>query len=212
MKLTRPALCLALVASVTAAGAAGAATKPKPKPVCNLLVDPAGDAKDTFLQEGVMPSSEDAVDIVSADVAADAKTLETVIRVKKLATSSSTAPGGLHWKFFFNVGEDKIYTQAIAATGGSPTFVFGTIDATAGTSKKLGDATGVLDTAKSEVRIWLPLSALPNPPKPGAKINTLEPNAGRYYSAGVSLSDPTDSATSSKSYTVGALSCVKVGA
>lgn len=216
MRVTRPVLCLTVAVALVAAGSASAATKPKPKPksvppVCNLVVDPAGDANGTFLRDGVMPSSEDGVDIVSADVATDAKVLTTVIRVKKLTTSSASAPGGLHWKFFFTVDEVKIYTQAVAATGANPIFRFGTIDGTSGTSKSLGEAPGVLDVAKNEVRVSVPLSALPATVKAGTKINTFDLSAGRYYSAGVSLSDATDAAASEKTYVAGALSCVTPG-
>jgi hypothetical protein len=207
----RPALACAVLAVATVAGTMHASAA---APVCNLVTDPAGDANGTFLQEGISGvPSEDAVDIVSGDVATKGKLLTTVLRVKKLAASSPTAPGGLHWKFFFNVNDTQIYTQAVAATGAAPTFTFGTIDETAGTSKSLGEATGVLDTAKNEVRITVPLSALPETPKAGKKITTLAPNAGRFFgndNVGT-FSDSTDLATSDKTYTVGAPSCVVVG-
>jgi hypothetical protein len=189
------------------AASAGAA------PSCNLVTDAAGDANGSFIQEGIpgVPS-EDAVDIVSGDVATKGKTLTTVLRVKKLAVSSPTAPGGLHWKFFFNVGDTQIFTQAVAPTGGPTEFTFGTIDPTAGTSTSLGDASGVLDTAKNEIRISVPISALPESPKPGSKINTLAPNAGRFFGTpALTFSDSTDVATSEKTYTAGAPSCVAVG-
>ena len=214
MRLLRPALCLVIAASLVGVTAAQAATKPKPKPVCNLLTDPAGDADGTFLAEGVMPASEDGVDIVTGDVAADKKFLTTVLRVKKLTTTSPTAPGGLHWKFFITVGGEQIYTQAIAPTGGAPLFTYGKIDPTAGTSAKLGNAQGVLDTAKNEVRVSVPIGALPMKLKTGTRIDTLEPNAGRFYGAPTgspSLSDSTDSASSSKVYRAGTLSCVTPG-
>jgi hypothetical protein len=209
----RPVLALAVCGALAVAtGVAGAA--PKVKPVCNLLTDPAGDANGTFLQEGVAGApSEDAVDIVSGDIATQGKTLTTVLRVKKLAVSSPTAPGGLHWKFFFNVGDTKIYTQAVAAAGGTPTFAFGTIDSATGTSKSLGAASGVLDLAKSEVRVSVPVSALPERPKAGTLIGTLAPNAGRFVgndNVGT-FSDSTDVATSDSTYKVNAPSCVAVG-
>jgi hypothetical protein len=209
----RPVLASAAIGVLVLTGAVQAASA-KPAPVCNLVTDPAGDANGSFLHDGVAGTpSEDAVDIVSADVATNAKVLTTALRVKKLATSSPTSPGGLHWKFFFNVGDTQIYTQAVAAAGAAPTFTFGTIDPTAGTSTSLGSADGVLDTAKNEVRVSVPLSALPEKPKPGSKINTLAPNAGRFVgndNVGT-FSDPTDKATSDKTYTTGAPSCVVPG-
>ena len=43
MRIVRPVVCLAAVASLLGAGAAGAAVKkPTPKPVCNLVTDEAG--------------------------------------------------------------------------------------------------------------------------------------------------------------------------
>jgi hypothetical protein len=210
MTIARPAVCLALVASLIGAGAAQAVTKPKPKPVCNLLTDPADDADGTFIAEGVMPSSEDGVDIVSGDVVADTKFVTTVLRVKKLSTTSATAPGGLHWKFFITIAGEQIYTQAIAPTGGSPIFTFGKIDETTGSSARIGDATGKIDTVKNQVRVSVPVKLLPMTVKLGTRIDTLEPNAGRYFGAPTgspSFSDSTDSATSSKTYKVGTLSC-----
>jgi hypothetical protein len=208
----RPALAVA-VAVVALTGAVQAASA-KVAPFCNLVSDPAGDANGTFLAEGPpgVPS-EEAVDIVSGDVATKGKQLTTVLRVKKLTASSATAPGGLHWKFFFNVGETQIFTQAVAAAGADPVFSFGTIDETTGTSTQLGTAEGVLDTAKNEVRITVPVGALPERPKPGTKIGTLAPNAGRFFgndNVGT-FSDSTDTATSDKTYTVNAPSCVTVG-
>lgn len=209
----RPALAAGLIFAVAFTGLVASAGA-KVAPACNLLTDPAGDANGTFLADGVAGApSEDAVDIVSADIASTKKLLTTVLRVKKLATSSATAPGGLHWKFFFDVAGVQIYTQAIAPTGGSPAFTFGTIDGTTGTSTSLGAAEGVLDLAKNEVRITVATSALPETPKPGAKITSLAPNAGRFFGndAALTFSDSTDVATSDKTYIAGAPSCVAVG-
>jgi hypothetical protein len=208
----RPLLALGVCAALAAtAGVAGAAT-PKVKPACNLLTDAAGDATGSFIAEGLPTPNEDAVDIVSGDVATKGRVLTSVLRVKKLSESSLSAPGGLHWKFFFNVDGTQVFTQAVAEAGAAPTFVIGTIDEATGTSTTLGDVTGVIEVAKNEVRVTAPFSILPATPKPGSKITSLEPNAGRYVNAvAVSFSDSTDTATSSNSYTVGAPSCVAVG-
>lgn len=216
MRAFRPALCLAVAVSLVGAGTAYAVTKPKPKPVCNLLTDPRDDADGTFVATGLLPASEDAVDIVSGDVAADAKFLTTVLRVKKLATSSPTAPGGLHWKVFVSVAGEEIYTQVIAPLGGSPSFAFGHIDPATGTSARDGAATGVIDSAKNEVRVSIPIKSLPMKVKTGTRIEfgPSDVNAGRYFGApsgSPSLSDSTDVATSTKVYRAGTLSCVKPG-
>ena len=214
MSAARPVLALGVCAALAVATGVAAAA-PKAKPVCNLLTDAAGDANGSFLAEDGVPGapSEDAVDIVSADIASTKKVVTTVLRVKKLAASSPTAPGGLHWKFFFTVGETLVYTQAVAPAGGAVTYTYGTIDGTTGTSTSLGSASGVLDLAKNEVRITVPASALPETPKLGSKITELAPNAGRFVGneAALTFSDSTDMATSSKSYTAGAPSCVVPG-
>ena len=208
----RPLLASAVIGVVAMTGALHAATAKAP--ACNLVSDASGDANGTFLQEGIAGApSEDAVDIVSGDLATKGKKLTTVLRVKKLATSSPTAPGGLHWKFFFSVNGTQIFTQAIAAAGAAPTFTFGTIDGTTGTSKSLGDAEGVIDTAKNEVRITVSTSALPESVKSGTKIDTFAPNAGRFVgndNVGT-FSDSTDLASSDRTYVAGAPSCVTVG-
>jgi hypothetical protein len=210
VKLAMPALCLAAAGSLLFVGAADAAKKPPP--VCNLLTDSPDDAKSSIAKDGTYPTNLDATDIVSGDIATDTKNLTTVLRVKKLATTATDAPGGLHWKFFFNDGGTNVWTQAVAPTAGAVVFRYGQIDPVTGSSASLGTVTGVIDTAKNEVRVTVPMQSLPVPLKAGTKIDTLAPNAGRYFSAGVSYSEPTDAATSEKTYTVGALSCVKPGA
>ena len=103
MKLARPALAAALVASVTAAGVAGAATKPKLKPACHLIADASGDAP--FF--GPSPS-DDTLDITSGDIATNAKTLTGVVRVKNLtATSTSTYTGQTYYVQFSVPGFDN---------------------------------------------------------------------------------------------------------
>jgi hypothetical protein len=207
----RPVLAIgACVALAAATGVASAA--PTAKPVCNLLTDAAGDATGSFIAEGLPTPNEAAVDIVSGDVATKGRTLTTVLRVAKLSESSLSAPGGLHWKFFFDVAGTQVFTQAVAAAGSAPAFTVGTIDETTGTSTTLGDVTGVIDVAKNEVRVTAPFSILPATPKPGSRISGLLPNAGRYVNGvAFTFSDSTDNASSDKSYTVGAASCVPVG-
>ena len=89
MRSSRPALFPALTAVVLSTGVASAVTtKPAPKPVCNLVVDKAGDAS------VLGPDPSDAsLDILSADVASHAKYLTAVLRIRNLAASSLAATG-----------------------------------------------------------------------------------------------------------------------
>ena len=210
----RPLLAAGLVASlVPCAVAVAAPAKPKPAPpACNLLTDAKDDAKDSAFAEGTYPVNEAAVDIVSGDVASDAKTLTTVLRVADLAASSPTSPTGLHWKFFLDVNGTQVFTQAVSEVTGA-SFSLGQIDPTTGTSTTIGDVTGVIDVAKDEVRVHVPLSMLPVSAKPGKKISGLTPNAGRYIgsSQAASLSEPSDSAVGAGTYVTGSPSCVAPG-
>src|SRR5262245_27463636 len=82
------------VGAPTALGATKPKPKPKPKPVCNLVTDPAGDAS---LLAGASGQGYDAsLDIISADVASDGKTITAVVRVKTLAkpANDTAAPLG----------------------------------------------------------------------------------------------------------------------
>lgn len=213
----RPALALALCATVIGAGVAGAAPKAKPKakpkpvpPVCNLVVDDKGDATAGVLSASNVP----AWDIVSADLATDAKTLTTVIRVDKLAKSSNDSPLGSQWRFDFFVGDKHLYTQATSTPFGDK-FGFGYTDTTSHGVAAAG-ATGVFDLATSEVRVSVPLSGVESQAKitPGTAVTGLAAQAGDYINTAggsPSLSNAADDATGAKPYAAGAPSCVAVG-
>ena len=210
----RPVLALVLTAAVAVGGAASAAPKKKPKPpappVCNQIVDPKGDAT-----AGVISSdNEPSWDVVSADIATDAKTLTTVIRVDKLAKSTSSDPLGSQWRFDFFVGETNLYTQATSTPFGDR-FVVGYTDSTSHAIANSG-ATGVFDEAKNEVRVSAPLSAFDAQAKitPGGKLTQLGASAGDYVNtAGGSPSGSfqADDAAGSKPYATGTPTCVLVG-
>lgn len=71
---------------------AGADSKKKPKPVCNLVTDATDDAKSPV---GV---NDPSLDIISADIATNKTRLTAVIRVAKLTTGTDTqSPSGRYW-------------------------------------------------------------------------------------------------------------------
>jgi hypothetical protein len=80
---------LAVVASLTTAGVSEAKPKP-PKPVCNLVTDPAGDVVLTLPGAGPQPYVDTAVDIRSVDVVSDNEGLGVTLRVGGLGTSTSS--------------------------------------------------------------------------------------------------------------------------
>lgn len=201
---SRPVLALALVGVVATTGLAGAATKPKPKPVkpvCNLVTDPAGD----------VTVASDNLDVVGGDLASDAKGITGVIRVKKLAATDGTAPSGFAYNFRFKVtGSDKQY-YLLASSEPSPigalTFEYGTINAT-NQLTATGAAKGVLDTAANEVRMTAPLDLGDGKVKPGTKFTDLQAITQRRFVVLLSGSDSTV-IDPSKTYSAGAPSCVK---
>lgn len=211
VSVLRSAVVIAVAASIGVSGAAHAAPKKKPvPPICNQIVDPKGDAT----AGAISTSNEPSWDIVSADVAADAKTLTTVIRVDKLAKSTSADPLGSQWRFDFFVGETNLYTQATSSPFGDK-FVAGYTDTTSHSIANSG-ATGVFDEAKSEVRVTVPLSAYDAQAKitPGTKLTQLAVSAGDYINtAGGSPSGSiqADDATGGKPYATGTPTCVVIG-
>jgi len=162
-----------LAAAVTMAALAGSATA-APKPVCNIITDAVGD--DTV----VATPSDASVDLVSGDVASDAKTITAVIRVSKLANPNPRAPFGQSYFMVFSVkgSPDPLYVSAgLYPTGNEFLYGYQGVDPTNGinTSYKLGAATGVVDLDKSEVRIHVPLVAFAERAKlkKGSKLSGL---------------------------------------
>ena len=193
---------LAVTAAATVAFAGGATAAPA-KPLCNLITDGTGDV--------AAPSAN--LDIVSADVASDAKKLTAVIRVAKLAESDGTAPTGVAYNFRFMLPGSTVRYYLLASVEpsslGGTTFEFGTIE-TGNALTPIGDATGKLDLAKSEVRITAPTSFGAVKIKPGTKLVSLQALTQRRFVVLLSGADSTV-IDESKSYTAGTASCVKPG-
>jgi hypothetical protein len=217
MKLARPVLVVFLVASLTAAGAAGAATKPKPKPVCHLIADASGDAP-IF---GPTPS-DDSLDILSGDIATNAKTLTGVVRLKNLAAATGTSPstGQTYYVQFSVPGSDNPLYVAYQVDKTAGLFQYGDLETTQGQGvyTPKGSATGIVDAAKNEIRISVGVGDLASlaSVKPGKKISGIQaltfqnlglPNAAGGGGALVGG----DTADATKSYVAGYPSCVTPG-
>jgi hypothetical protein len=206
----RPALTLALLPVLLAAGAATAA--PKPKPVCNLVTDVAGDGTGFLLTDRNYLPNDPNLDLVSGDVATQGRTITAVIRTAELALSDSASPTGRAYYANFTVGGAQLFLSAALDGAGAATYSGGFIDTR---RQSLGAATGVVDVAKKEVRISAPLALFTDHAKikDGVKILDLNLLAQRYIgdrsAAGVTPS--ADEALAGKSYTAGAPSCVTVG-
>ncbi len=218
----RLALAGSLVLSLAAAGGAVAAP---PKPTCNLITDAKGDTFAVRAQDGAgaYGPQENALDIVSGDLASDGKVLTAVFRVQKLATVAATSPNGLSFRMqFTHAGLDpdtNLFLSGRASNTGN-SFIAGSRAITANLSTKLADATGVFDVAKNEVRITAPLSAFAKvgrAMKKGTKLQLgdLDQTASRFVGVnpltGADTAVFADVTRSVKSYTIGTKSCVKPG-
>ncbi len=227
MKIRAVVLAAVLLTSCAGTGAfAATKAKPKPKPVCNLIKDDTGDA--TY--NNAPGNGTD--DILTADVASDAKNVTGVIRLAALATPDPQAPFGHGYfvQFTPKGTETNLFVSARTYPQGT-TFVYGysAADPNTGvnTSYTLGQGTGTVDTAKKEVRITAPLSgykATEIQLTPGRKLIGLTAASYRLAGQGVVPSQnvgparaplggfllPFDDATGT-SYVMGMPSCVKVG-
>jgi hypothetical protein len=179
------ARALLLSTSLVLAGFAGVATAaPKAKPVCNLVADATGDAN----LGGAPGGAGD--DIVSADIATDAKTLTGVVRMAGLAANDPEWLNGRAYFAEFTApgSADVLFVQARAyPTGTIWSYGYSGVDPTSGinTSYTLGSATGVIDEAKKEVRISAPVKGFVDGAKakigPGVKLKGL---GARVYRQG----------------------------
>lgn len=233
MRQHRLVSVLAITALLAAAGAAEATTaKKKLKPVCNLVTDPKGDSELAPLTGGPGAPGDDTSDVVSADIASNAKTLTGVVRLAGLSNPDPESPLGMAYYVDFVVpGSSTLYflTARLYPTGNHFYFGYEGADPVLplNTLYAVSEGTGVVDTAKNEVRISVPLAAVAKTVKlpKGASLSGLAAKAYRVMGQGVApsqnvgparapiggLSELMDEAAGTKTYTVGQRSCVPVG-
>ena len=217
-----------LATSLLLLGVAGHATAaPAKKPVCNLVSDATGDAN----VNGVPGGAGD--DIVSADFGSDAKTLTGVVRMAGLAANDPEWLNGRAYFAEFTApgSPDVLFVQARAyPTGVIYSYGYSGVDPTSGvnTSYTLGQATGVVDVAKKEVRISAPVKGFVEGAKaklaPGATLKSIGARVYRQGGQGLVPSQEVagtrvplsglnvllDDATGG-TYVMGTKSCVVVG-
>jgi hypothetical protein len=234
MRLIRTSAAVSLGLLVALVPTADAAKKPAvktvAKPVCNLITD---NAKDTFAVrsqdgQGAYGPQEDALDILSMDVASDATNLTGVVRVAKLSTTAQSAPGGIDFRISFTLpGQDptagNFFLNARTTSAGVPSFLLGLRTVVAGgqsTTAKLVDGTGTFDTAKNEIHITVPVSAVKsgNAALAAGSIVSfagLDQTSARQVAVnpatGVGSATFADVAASESTYKAGAKSCVTPG-
>lgn len=99
---------------------------PKPKPACQAITDDKGDTFAIRGQDslGAFGPQEDALDIVSADLASNGKVVTAVVRVAALSRAIATSPTGFTAGIDFIIGSspDVVRLSAVAGTGGTDPF------------------------------------------------------------------------------------------
>lgn len=207
----RPFLAVGVCAALAAATGVATAAAPKAKPVCNLITDDKGDA-------GVV-TAQPSMDILSADIASDKKTVTAVFRLAGPPTAPNPeAPGGTDYYFSFTTSDasDPQFLHVSVPPAGAPTFATGQTTSVGGQNTSTDDAdpaTGSI--VGSVVTVSAPTSAFGGriSLKPGRKLLGL--TADVYAQIGVpgvgGLLENADTAAASKPYVAGTASCVVPG-
>jgi hypothetical protein len=224
-------LRLVLVPLIVVGGLLTPVASAAPAPVCNTITDPKGDtfAIRTQDAQGAYGPQEDALDIVSADLASDGKVVTAAVRLVSLSRAISTSPQGFTVGLDFIIGSssDVVRLQAVLVNGDSDRFEVSAKadDAVPNTpSTFVAAVTGVVDEKKGEIRITAPADVLApyGALKPGMKLIPNEAESATA-SRGVPAITTTpgqpmttrgpfaDIAASGKTVLVGAKSCVVPG-
>jgi len=241
----RTALVLGLTASLALGGVTEASAKskakPKPKPVCNIVKGDLGDAPFDVtlgLAASKMPNDPNG-DILSADIASDAKYVTAVIRVKTLAVPDTTYPGAHYYLLLWSVPDHTapVYLAATvdpnpaAGTVYGPQFVFGDEGGVGGAVQYFNISSkakvvGKVDTAKNTITMSVPVSQLTGYGtfKPGTHFSGISAQSQATTNGPVLPTNVPDAGGSigwgftedsddaAKDYVAGSPSCVKPGA
>ena len=178
--------------------------------VCNLLVDPKGDAK---------PVQEDGLDLLGADIASNARDVTVAFRLAASpAGLAPTAPTGRAFlaEFAGSKATRRVYVRYIE-TPNATEAIYGYYETVIRTHEWIGPA-------KARVKgnilfVTAPVLGLSGYGKftPGSRLSGLRVRAGRYsgiyadgdhYGHNIHWADDT---TKGRTYVAGSPSCVRVG-
>lgn len=207
MSGTRLALCVALAGSLVAAGASSAA----PKPVCGLVVDPAGDT----VLEG-QSYDDPNLDVLGAEVASDGKRITAVLQMGAVDAVSTKAPLGRTVYFHFTTPgvRSAMYLSAHFDPATGMFYDYGAVVGTGySTTTATGTpASGAVDAANNTITISAPADLGKLMPagtgKTLANFKVRSTMLVGVQRAGLVFDN--DLAESKATYTTGAPSCVSV--
>lgn len=223
---------LALLPVVALLATAAPIASAAPKPVCNTITDPKGDTFAIRAQDGqgAYGPQEDALDIVSADLASDGKVVTAVVRLASLNRAIATSPAGFTVGVDFLIGSSATHVvrlQGVHTRDGGDRFEVSAKATNAvpnSPSTYVGQVTGVVDQKKGEVRISAPAALLATygAIKAGAKLIPNEAESATSSRAVPAITSTpgqpmttrgpfADIASSGKTVLVGAKSCVVPG-
>jgi hypothetical protein len=207
----RKPLVLLAVCAATVGLASPSFAAAKAAPACNLVTDPAGDATG-FVVTGTPLPNDPQLDILGGDIASDKKLLTGVIRLAAVG-DDQTSPLGRTYYVNFTINGTKVFLDAVIDNAGAVTYNAGDFTGTNAGRKTLGPVSGVMDTAKKEIRITAPVNTWPDAAKPGVAIAGLDLLGQRYFGTPTTggATPTADEATSAATYKAGSPSCVVPG-
>lgn len=153
---------VAAVVAVMALTSSGAWARPAPR-ACHLVVDPRGDLSRDVVSQTRPGVPSDALDIIGGDVAADTRTITTVIRLAGIPAADAYSPTGYGYSFRFtvNAGDTPPTFEMSAAVGqGSQLFTLSRRDGSTGSTGFGQYIRGVVDETRREVRMSADMSQL----------------------------------------------------
>jgi hypothetical protein len=217
------ALCVALLVALAPTSHA------KPARSCRLITDFANDHQGYSELPGPDPTRSGAQDILSADIASDAKRVTAVIRTGELSDAFPATNN--EYRVLFTVVETTFVLQAryggletvytLHRSNGGVSAGNSTGSASTYSMPVIAQVTGHIDRARREVRITAPLSAF----NAHQRINRGQPlrnlaaetwiYIGTVHSPKLTGDgggwSQSDAATTRATYAAGAPSCVRVG-
>ena len=182
-----------------------------------LIRDQAGDASDqpNLTVPGI---NQPDLDIVSADLASDARSVTTVIRLQHLGTAAEAVGRRNLYQFSFYLGYyGNVVTEAYRGVGEERFAVILPNEGSDPSSPEL-TATGVFDVARNEVRVTIPLMQASGHHYVRGQTYFTQLAAGTFRGLGTGMPfggaavlTGMDQARTTGRYLAGSPSCVAVG-
>lgn len=209
MTIRRLLTAATAVCAALSAGGVGVTTASAARPACHLVTDPAGDATDASLGDGIpgLPTgvapNDDHLDILSADLESDGKTVKAVVRLKDVGVDP-TSPFVTRVFVTFRVGSHTAEFLALRMQAGDEFYFYG--DGSGGRTE------GTVDAARKEIRMSVPVVGSGVPVKRGTVFSDVRVRADRWviyplrtFPGGVALT--ADTASTDRRYVVGSRAC-----